>query len=97
MVCVEVISQMARYNVSLPEYVVQTADRKAAELGISRSAFIATAIQFKVQYDDMMREVPKMFQLLDDVRSGKMTPDQMRDALGSGVPGVTGTTGGEGL
>ena len=88
---------MARYNISLPEYVVQTADRKASELGISRSAFIATAIQFKVQYDDMMREVPKMFQLLDDVRSGKMTPDQMRDALGSGVPDVTGTTGGEGL
>lgn len=77
---------MARYNISLPEYVVQTADRKASELGISRSAFIATAIQFKVQYDDMMREVPKMFQLLDDVRSGKMTPDQMRDALGSSAP-----------
>lgn len=79
---------MARYNISLPEYVVQTADRKAEELGISRSAFIATAIQFKVQYDDMMREVPKMLQLLDDVRSGKMTPDQMRDALGSSATGV---------
>ena len=88
---------MARYNVSLPEYVVQTADRKAAELGISRSAFIATAIQFKVQYDDIMAQVPVMMDMLKDVRSGKMTPDQMRDALGSGVPDVTGTTGGEGL
>lgn len=84
---------MARYNVSLPEYVVQTADRKAAELGISRSAFIATAIQFKVQYDDMMREVPKMMQLLQDVRSGKMTPDQMRDALGSSATTVAGPGG----
>lgn len=79
---------MARYNISLPEYVVKTADRKAEELGISRSAFIATAIQFKVQYDDMMREVPKMLQLLDDARSGKMTPDQMRDALGSSATSV---------
>lgn len=79
---------MARYNISLPEYVVQIADRKASELGISRSAFISTAILFKVQYDDMMREVPKMLQLLDDVRSGKMTPDQMRDALGSSAISV---------
>lgn len=84
---------MARYNISLPEYVVQTADRKASELGISRSAFIATAIQFKVQYDDMMREVPKMMQLLQDVRSGKLTPDQMRDALGSSATTVAGTGG----
>lgn len=79
---------MARYNISLPEYVVKIADRKAAQLGISRSAFIATAILFKVQYDDMMQEVPKMLQLLDDVRSGKMTPDQMRDALGSSAISV---------
>lgn len=79
---------MARYNISLPEYVVNTADRKAAELGISRSAFIATAIQFKVQYDDMMAQVPRMMEMLQDVRSGKMTPDQMRDALGSSATTV---------
>ena len=79
---------MARYNISLPEYVVQTADRKAAELGISRSAFIATAIQFKVQYDDMMREVPKMMQLLDDVRSGKIVPAQISGSAGSGATSV---------
>lgn len=79
---------MARYNISLPEYVVKTADRKAAELGISRSAFIATAIQFKVQYDDMMAQVPRMMEMWQDVRSGKMTPDQMRDALGSSATSV---------
>lgn len=81
---------MARYNISLPEYVVQTADRKATELGISRSAFIATAIQFKVQYDDMVRELPKMMQILQDVKSGKMNTDQMRDALGSCATTVAG-------
>lgn len=86
---------MARYNVSLPEYVVKTADRKAAELGISRSAFIATAIQFKVQYDDMMAQVPKMMEMIQDVRSGKMTPDQMRVALGSSATSVA-VPGGEG-
>lgn len=80
---------MARYNISLPEYVVKIADRKAAQLGISRSAFIATAILFKVQYDDMMQEVPKILQLLDDVRSGNLTLDQMRDALGSSAISVS--------
>lgn len=72
-----------RVNITLPEYVLEATDKRAAELGISRSGFIATSLQFKMQYDDMMREVPKMMQLLQDVRSGKMTPDQMRNALGS--------------
>ena len=84
-----------RVNITLPEYVLEAIDKRAAELDIPRSTYIATALQFKMQYDDMMREVPKMMQLLQDVRSGKMTPDQMRDALGSGatpvaVPGGAG-------
>lgn len=78
-----------RVNITLPEYVLEATDKRAAELGISRSGFIATALQFKMQYDDMMREVPKMMQLLQDVRSGKMTPDQMRDALGSSATSVS--------
>lgn len=77
-----------RINITLPEYVLTQADARAAELGTTRSGFIATALQFKMQYDDMMREVPKMMQLLQDVRSGKMTPDQMRDALGSSATSV---------
>ena len=79
---------MARYNVSLPEYVVELADRKAAELGISRSAFIATAIQHKVQYDDMLIGLPKMLEFLDDVRSGKLKSDHMSGDSGSSATDV---------
>lgn len=86
-----------RINITLPEYVLAAADERAAELGTTRSGFIATALQFKMQYDDMMREVPKMMQMLQDVRSGKMTPDQMRDALGSSATDVAGVPGGVGL
>jgi hypothetical protein len=46
-----------------------------------------------MQYDDMMQEVPKMMQMLQDIRSGKMTPDQMRDALGSSATTVAGPRG----
>ena len=77
-----------RINITIPEYVLAAADARAAELGISRSGYIATALQFKMQYDDMMREVPKMMQLLDDVRSGKIVPAQISGAAGSGATSV---------
>ena len=77
-----------RVNITLPEYVLEAADKRAAELGISRSGFIATALQFKMQYDDIMAQVPVMMDMLKDVRSGKTTPDQMRDALGSSAISV---------
>lgn len=84
-----------RINITIPEYVLEATDKRAAELGISRSGFITTALQFKMQYDDIMAQVPVMMDMLKDVRSGKMTPDQMRDALGSSattvaVPGGVG-------
>lgn len=78
--------QMARYNITLPDNVVQLADKKAAEMGISRSAFIATAIQFKAQYDETMLQVPKMMQFLEDIKNGKIAPVQI-----SGVPGSSAT------
>ena len=84
-----------RVNITLPEYVLEATDKRAAELGIPRSGYIATALQFKMQYDDMMAQVPMRMQMIQDLRSGKMTPDQMRDALGSSattvaVPGGVG-------
>lgn len=84
-----------RINITIPEYVLEATDKRAAELGISRSGFITTALQFKMQYDDIMAQVPVMMDMLKDVRSGKMTPDQMRGALGSSATTVA-VPGGEG-
>lgn len=84
-----------RINITVPEYVLEATDKRAAELGISRSGFITTALQFKMQYDDIMAQVPVMMDILKDVRSGKMTPDQMRVALGSSATAVA-VPGGEG-
>ena len=84
-----------RINITIPEYVLEATDKRAAELGISRSGFITTALQFKMQYDDIMAQVPVMMDMLKDVRSGKMTPDQMRVALGSSATSVA-VPGGEG-
>lgn len=84
-----------RINITVPEYVLEATDKRAAELGISRSGFITTALQFKMQYDDIMVQVPVMMDILKDVRSGKMTPDQMRVAVGSSATAVA-VPGGEG-
>lgn len=83
-----------RINITIPEYVLEATDKRAAELGISRSGFITTALQFKMQYDDIMAQVPVIMDMLKDVRSGKMTPDQMRVALGSSATTVA-VPGGE--
>lgn len=86
---------MARYNISLPEYVCKLADERATALGISRSSFIATAVQFKAQYDDMMAQVPKMMKMAEDLKNGTITADQMRVVLGSSATDVA-QRGGEG-
>lgn len=51
-----------RLNITLPEYVVKDADRRAEALGTSRSGYIAAALQFKAQYDDMMKTLPQFME-----------------------------------
>lgn len=63
---------MARYNITLPDEVVAAADKKAKEMGLSRSAFIASAIQFKIQYDQLVCLLPSMLELVNDIRSGNI-------------------------
>ena len=62
---------MARYMVSLPESVVAVADKKAKESGISRSAFIASAIQLKADCDEALLRLPRFIEYFDDIVTGK--------------------------
>lgn len=57
-----------RINITLPDYLVKDVDSRAKELGTSRSAYIATALQHKAQYDDMMKAMPKMMELVTEVQ-----------------------------
>ncbi len=66
---------MARYNITLPDDVVDAADRKAKEMGLSRSAFIASAIQFKIQYDTAMSQLPAVMAFISDLRAGNVSAD----------------------
>ena len=61
---------MARYNITLPDEVIAAADQKAKEFGLSRSAFIASAIQFKIQYDALVSQLPAMLEFIRDLRAG---------------------------
>lgn len=57
-----------RINITLPDYLVKDVDCRAKVLGTSRSAYIATALQHKAQYDDMMKAMPKMMELVTEAQ-----------------------------
>lgn len=67
-----------RLNITLPEYVVKETDRRASDLGISRSGYIAAALAQKAQYDDMMTSLPQMMELLKKYEA-ELTPGQTSD------------------
>lgn len=83
---------MARYNITLPDEVVAVADQKAKEMGISRSAFISSAIQFKAQYDALVSQLPAMMEFIRDLRAGGVPLDSGNRVVQTGVP--TGTDDG---
>lgn len=83
---------MARYNITLPDEVVAVADQKAKEMGISRSAFISSAIQFKAQYDALVSQLPAMMEFIRDLRAGGVPLDPVNRVVQTGVP--TGTDDG---
>ena len=74
---------MARYNITLPDEVVAAADCKAKEMGLSRSAFISSAIQFKIQYDQMVSQLPMMLSFIQDLKAGNIVADLVK-AVGTG-------------
>lgn len=83
---------MARYNITLPDEVVAVADQKAKEMGISRSAFISSAIQFKAQYDALVSQLPAMMEFIRDLRAGGVPLEPGNRVVQTGVP--TGTDDG---
>lgn len=61
-----------RVNISLPEYLVKEADIRAKSLGISRSAYIAAALQQKAQYDDMVKVMPTLVERLAQIQKANL-------------------------
>lgn len=53
-----------RINITLPDYLVKDTDERAKSLGTSRSAYIASALAHKAQYDDMTKALPKMMDMM---------------------------------
>lgn len=77
---------MARYNITLPDDVVAIADQKAKESGLSRSAFIASAIQFKVQYDMLVSQLPLMMDFIQDLRAGGVIVPSVNSCAADNAP-----------
>ena len=77
---------MARYNITLPDDVVAVADQKAKECGLSRSAFIASAIQFKAQYDMLVSQLPVMMEFIRDLRAGGVSVSSVDSCASDSAP-----------
>lgn len=77
---------MARYNITLPDDVVAIADQKAKESGLSRSAFIASAIQFKAQYDMLVSQLPVMMEFIRDLRAGGVSVPSVDSCASDSAP-----------
>lgn len=58
-----------RVNITLPDYLVEETDKRAAEAGMTRSGYIAAALHQKASYDDMFKNLPLMVQVLKDIES----------------------------
>lgn len=49
-----------KVGISLKESVVEKIDKKAEEMGVSRSAYISMAIAEKMKQDDVVESLPEM-------------------------------------
>lgn len=51
---------MIKITMNLPEEVLEKADKRAKQLGISRTAFITTAVSEKLQQADVLEFLPEL-------------------------------------
>lgn len=60
-----------KITVNIPEEVLEKADNRCKQLGISRSAFITMTVSEKLMQTDVMDNVPKMLELMSKAVSEK--------------------------
>lgn len=58
-----------RINVTLDESLVKSIDERAKAMYISRSAYISTALAEKMRQDDLMANLPKMFETFKEIKN----------------------------
>ena len=58
-----------RINDTLDESLVKSIDERAQAMYISRSAYISTALAEKMRQDDLMANLPKMFETFKEIKN----------------------------
>lgn len=52
--------RMVKVNINLPEDLLEKTDKRAKQLGITRTAFITMTISEKLMQTDVMESLPEM-------------------------------------
>lgn len=57
-----------RISVNLDESLIEQIDKRAESMYISRSAYISTALAEKMRQDDLVANLPKMFDAFKEIK-----------------------------
>lgn len=60
-----------RLNINMDEDLVRKVDEAANKMHVSRSAYIAFAVSQKIQFDEMLSNVPELLKLLQTIQIKK--------------------------
>ena len=62
---------MIKINMNLPEDILEKTDKKAKQLGISRTAFITMTLSEKLMQTDLMDSLPQMLETLKNFKENE--------------------------
>jgi len=60
-----------RLNINMDEDLIRKVDEAAKKMHVSRSAYIAFAVSQKIQFDEMLSNVPELLKLLQTIQTKK--------------------------
>ena len=61
---------MVKININIPEEILEKTDKRAKQLGISRTAFITMTISEKLMQNDLMDNLPTMMETIKKMSDG---------------------------
>lgn len=60
-----------RTNLSIPAELMERIDKRAKELGLNRSGFIAYCINKQFEFEEMMKSIPAMMAIANNIEGVK--------------------------
>ena len=66
-----------KLNISMPDEIIEKVDRKAKQLGLSRSAFLTLAASEKIMQSEVIEYMPQMLEAMKKVEGMKGNSEKL--------------------